>query len=151
MTRSTGFPSSTATKTAVDLFAGCGGLTLGLKRAVFRVLGAVDIDSLSTETYQANHKGVTVWEMDVRGLDPAEILSTLALKKGDLDLLAGCTPCQGFSTLRTLNASFEVDDPRNNREKIEARRRHYIAERPHGALGNLAPKTFALKTPAAVR
>ena len=36
-------------------------------------------------------------------------------------------------------------------EKVEAWRRHYIAERPHGALGNLAPKTFVLKTPAVVR
>ena len=37
------------------------------------------------------------------------------------------------------------------REKIEAWRRYYNAERPHGALGNLAPKTFALKTAAVVR
>ena len=37
------------------------------------------------------------------------------------------------------------------REKIEDWRRYYNAERPHGALGNLAPKTFALKTPAVVR
>ena len=37
------------------------------------------------------------------------------------------------------------------REKIEAWRRYYNAERPHSALGNLAPKTFALKTPAVVR
>ena len=36
-------------------------------------------------------------------------------------------------------------------EKIEAWQRYYNAERPHGALGNLAPKTFALKTPAVVR
>ena len=36
-------------------------------------------------------------------------------------------------------------------EKIEAWRRYYNAERPHGALGNLAPKTFVLKTPAVVR
>lgn len=100
--------------TAVDLFSGCGGLTVGLKRAGFKVLGAVDVDPLSIETYRANHKEVTVWEMDIRDLKPAEIKSKLGLRKGALDLLAGCPPCQGFSTMRTLNGAFTVDDPRND-------------------------------------
>ena len=100
--------------TAVDLFSGCGGLTVGLKKAGFKVLGAVDVDPLSIRTYQANHKDVAVWEMDIRHLQPAEVKSTLGLRKGALDLLTGCPPCQGFSALRTLNGSFVVDDPRND-------------------------------------
>ena len=100
--------------TAIDLFSGCGGLTLGLKLGGFNVIGAVDIDPLSIETYQANHKDVTVWAADIRGLEPAEILSTLNLEPGDLDLLVGCPPCQGFSTMRTLNGALRIDDPRNN-------------------------------------
>ena len=100
--------------TAVDLFSGCGGLTLGLKLGGFKVIGAVDIDPLSVETYQANHDEVTVWEVDIRDLDPDEIKSTLNLDPGELDLLAGCPPCQGFSTMRTLNGSLRVDDPRND-------------------------------------
>ena len=100
--------------TAIDLFSGCGGLTLGLKLGGFNVIGAVDIDPLSMETYQANHEDVTVWEADIRDLEPPEILSTLNLEPGDLDLLAGCPPCQGFSTLRTLNGALQVDDPRND-------------------------------------
>jgi DNA (cytosine-5)-methyltransferase 1 len=99
---------------AVDLFSGCGGLTVGLKKAGFKVLGAVDVDPLSIKTYRANHKDVTVWETDIRNLKTAEIESTLGLRKGMLDLLAGCPPCQGFSTIRTLNRSFRVDDPRND-------------------------------------
>ena len=89
--------------TALDLFSGCGGLTVGLKRAGFRVLGAVDVDPLSIKTYKANHKDVTVWETDIRELEPAEIAAALGLRKRRLDLLAGCPPCQGFSTMRTLN------------------------------------------------
>lgn len=100
--------------TAIDLFSGCGGLTVGLKRAGFKVLGAVDVDPLSIKTYRANHKDVTVWETDIRDLKPAEIKSTLGLRKGAPDLLAGCPPCQGFSTMRTLNGAFTVDDPRND-------------------------------------
>ncbi|MCB5285389.1 MAG: DNA cytosine methyltransferase [Candidatus Cloacimonetes bacterium] len=100
--------------TAVDLFCGCGGLTVGLKKAGFRVLGAVDIDPLSVTTYKANHRDVTLWERDIRELDPQELLDTLGLKKGGLDLLAGCPPCQGFSRMRTLNGAVSVEDPRND-------------------------------------
>jgi len=100
--------------TALDLFSGCGGLTVGLKRAGFRVLGAADVDPLSIKTYEANHKDVTVWETDIRDLEPAELVTALGLRKRRLDLLAGCPPCQGFSTLRTLNGAFVIDDPRND-------------------------------------
>ena len=100
--------------TALDLFSGCGGLTLGLKRAGFKVLGAVEIDPFSIEAYRANHKDVTVWKADIRDLTPAQIQSSLGLKEGDLDLLAGCPPCQGFSTMRTLNGALTINDPRND-------------------------------------
>ena len=99
---------------ALDLFSGCGGLTLGLKRAGFRVLGAVEIDPFSIEAYRANHKDVTVWDADIRELNPAQIQSSLGLKEGDLDLLAGCPPCQGFSTMRTLNGALTINDSRND-------------------------------------
>jgi DNA (cytosine-5)-methyltransferase 1 len=100
--------------TALDFFSGCGGLTVGLKKAGFKVIGAVEVDPLSIDTYRANHKNVTVWEIDIRKLNPAEIKSTLGLRKGSLDLLAGCPPCQGFSTIRTLNGAVKIDDPRND-------------------------------------
>ena len=100
--------------TALDLFSGCGGLTLGLKRGGFKVLGAVDNDSLSVETYLANHSGVKVWDEDIRKLDPEQIQSALNLETGDLDLLAGCPPCQGFSKMRTLNGARSIDDSRND-------------------------------------
>lgn len=100
--------------TALDLFCGCGGLTQGLKKAGFNVLGAVDVDPLSVQTYKDNHKKTYVWLSDIRSLKVADVKKRLGLKKGSLDLLAGCPPCQGFSTLRTLNGSCSVDDPRND-------------------------------------
>jgi DNA (cytosine-5)-methyltransferase 1 len=90
---------------AIDLFSGCGGMTLGLKQAGFKVIGAVDIDSLSVETYKKNHRGVTVWEKDICKLPVTEVKKFLKIRKGQLDLLAGCPPCQGFSTLRTMKGS----------------------------------------------
>lgn len=100
--------------TAVDLFCGCGGLTVGLRKAGYRVLAAVEIDPLSVKTYKVNHRDVAVWEMDIRDLEPAKLLEQLGLNPGEIDLLAGCPPCQGFSTLRTLNGSVRIDDPRND-------------------------------------
>ena len=50
---------------AFDLFSGCGGLTLGLKQAHFKVIGAVDNDPLSVATYKLNHKSVRVWEKEI--------------------------------------------------------------------------------------
>ncbi|MBN1856208.1 MAG: DNA cytosine methyltransferase [Dehalococcoidia bacterium] len=100
--------------TAIDLFCGCGGLTVGLKQAGFHVLGAVDIDPLSMQTYKANHPKVKTWREDIRQLDPFKVAEALGLGEQRLDLLAGCPPCQGFSTMRTRNGRLSVEDPRND-------------------------------------
>jgi DNA (cytosine-5)-methyltransferase 1 len=99
---------------AIDLFAGCGGLTLGLKQAGFSVIGAIELDPLAVETYRANHTGVRVWEGDIQKLPASRVMEALRLKRGDLDLLAGCPPCQGFSSLTTLNGCRSSDNPMND-------------------------------------
>lgn len=99
---------------AIDLFSGCGGLTLGLKQAGFRVAAAVELDPLAVETYSANHPDVRVWPRDVRRVPAAEVMRTLNLRRGELDLLAGCPPCQGFSSMTTLNGKKRMRHPQNN-------------------------------------
>ncbi|MEI9978265.1 MAG: DNA cytosine methyltransferase [Edaphobacter sp.] len=99
---------------AIDLFAGCGGLTEGLKQAGFEVLGAVEIDPVAARTYVLNHSSVHVWNIDIRTITGADVLKEFNLRKGELELLAGCPPCQGFSTMRTLNGKLSVDDPQNS-------------------------------------
>jgi DNA (cytosine-5)-methyltransferase 1 len=98
---------------AIDLFAGAGGLTLGLKLAGLKVIGAVEVNPLAAETYVVNHPEVLMWHCDIQDLDPEFVMRMLALGRGELDLLAGCPPCQGFSPIRTLNSG-AVDDPRND-------------------------------------
>jgi DNA (cytosine-5)-methyltransferase 1 len=100
--------------TAIDLFSGCGGLSLGLRQAGFRILGAVEIDQTAVETYTTNHKHVTVKHIDISTLSASEFMRELKLRKGSLDLLAGCPPCQGFSNLRTRNGANGNRDPRND-------------------------------------
>lgn len=99
---------------AIDLFSGCGGLSLGLKGAGFTVAAAVEIDSKAQQTYRLNHPNVRLYAEDIRKLDPAQMLQDACLEIGELDLLAGCPPCQGFSRLRTKNKMTSVSDERND-------------------------------------
>jgi DNA (cytosine-5)-methyltransferase 1 len=98
----------------VDLFSGCGGLSLGLVQAGFNVVAAVEVDRKAQETYQLNHPAVRLYGQDIRELDPADVLREAGLKPGEVALLAGCPPCQGFSRLRTRNKRTSVKDDRNN-------------------------------------
>ena len=98
---------------SIDLFCGCGGLSLGLRYAGFEVVAAVDNDPLSVSTYRRNHS-IEPIEEDIEQVDPQELMEELGLEPGELDLLAGCPPCQGFSTLRTLNGSRLVYEPLND-------------------------------------
>lgn len=100
--------------TAIDLFSGCGGLSLGLRQAGYEVLAAVEVDSKAQETYRLNHPEVQLYSTDIRKLDPAVLREELGLGVGELKLLAGCPPCQGFSRLRTRNKVASIEDPRNN-------------------------------------
>jgi len=99
---------------AVDLFCGAGGLTEGLRQAGYNVIGAVELDALACSTYRLNHRRVRLWEMDITRLSGAAMMKALKLRPGDLDLLAACPPCQGFSTMRTKNGARRTRDPRND-------------------------------------
>lgn len=92
---------------AIDLFAGGGGLILGLKSAGFRVGGTVEIDGLVAETYANNHREVRLWT--IRRLNAADVRRSLGLKKRQLDVLAGCPPCQGSSSLPAKNGAKVVN------------------------------------------
>ena len=83
--------------TAVDLFAGCGGVTEGLKKRHFRVVAAVDNDPVACSTYRKNHPTVRLYQADIRKISPRKIRNTL-LDSRDLDLLVVCAPCQPFSS-----------------------------------------------------
>lgn len=99
---------------AVDLFSGCGGLSEGLKKAGFNVVAAVEIDAKAQRAYTLNHPNVKLYKTNIRALDPRTLLDDLNLQPGEVDLLAGCPPCQGFSRLRTHNKGESVHDPRND-------------------------------------
>lgn len=99
---------------AIDLFAGCGGLSLGLVSAGFRVKAAVEIDAQRAKTYSSNHPATTVFQRDIRGVCGEELLAAARTARGRVDLVAGCPPCQGFSRIRRRNGKRAISDTRND-------------------------------------
>ncbi|EKZ9177252.1 TPA: DNA cytosine methyltransferase [Vibrio vulnificus] len=105
---------------AIDLFAGAGGFTLSAIDAGVDVLAAIEFDKAAANTYKKNFIESKELNIDLRAgeecgdinnVEPQELRISLRLEPGELDLILGGPPCQGFSTHRIKNAG--VNDPRN--------------------------------------
>lgn len=94
----------------IDLFAGAGGLSEGLSQAGFHSLFANEVVPVYASTYARNHIGSKVVTDDIRSLDADKIREELGLIKGELSLLAGGPPCQGFS----INAPIRSNEDQRN-------------------------------------
>ena len=97
------------TPTAIDIFAGAGGLTVGIKRAGFHIVAAVEIEPHSFATYKANHPEVQCLKQDIATVSGTALLELAGTDR--IDLLAGCPPCQGFTSLTAKYK--DKEDPRN--------------------------------------
>jgi len=97
---------------SIDLFAGIGGLSQGLKDAGFSIVASVEVNKDAVKGYELNHKEAKVFDDDIKEINTDEI--KVMLKGEPLHLLAGCPPCQGFSSIRRLNRTASVRDKRNS-------------------------------------
>jgi DNA (cytosine-5)-methyltransferase 1 len=106
--------------TAIDLFAGAGGLSLAARNVGIHVLAAVEKFHHACDTYERNFikwqrspNRPRLYREDITTEDlPSRMMSDLNLKPGELDILMGGPPCQGFSTHRIKDSG--IDDPRND-------------------------------------
>lgn len=96
--------------TAIDLFAGAGGFSLGIKQAGFDVRVAVEFDKWAAWTYRSNHKDTIVMEEDIKKITPKRLMDTARAKKGELSMLFGSPPCQGFSTISKIRS---INNPKS--------------------------------------
>ena len=93
--------------TVLDLFCGCGGLSLGFEKAGYDVLLGIDIWKDALETYKFNHHNSNVLCADMSSVEGVGVSSFLDGKK--VDVIIGGPPCQGFS----IAGKRIVDDERN--------------------------------------
>ena len=95
----------------IDLFAGAGGLSCGLSQAGFTTILANELVPQYAETYQHNHQEAELVVGDIKDLCERDLRKSLGVSEGQIDLVAGGPPCQGFS----INAPIRtLDDPRNH-------------------------------------
>ncbi|TGS40702.1 MULTISPECIES: DNA cytosine methyltransferase [unclassified Mesorhizobium] len=95
--------------TVVDLFCGAGGLSEGFRQAGFHVLAGLDYDESAGLTFRATHEGAKFLGGRIQDIEVKHILAATGLKPGELDVLVGGPPCQGYSV---YNHGRGVHDPR---------------------------------------
>lgn len=116
--------SKTQTKyNVLDLFCGCGGMSLGFEQAGFRVLLGIDVWKDALQTYILNHKEAKTLCADISILTGEDIVNVIG--DASVDVIIGGPPCQGFS----VAGKRIVDDERNKLYKGFVRMVDYFRPR----------------------
>jgi len=98
----------------IDLFCGTGGFSKGFENAGdFEVIFGVDLLPDAIATFRRNHPEAGALATDVRDYPPDRVSRELDLGPGQVDVVIGGPPCQGFSSIRPHRGSRD-DDPRND-------------------------------------
>lgn len=115
----------------IDLFAGCGGFSVGFEKAGYKIVKAVEFDKEIASSYCHNHPETLMYAEDI-----GKIIDNDHFKRGEADIIIGGPPCQGFSMagarIREKNAF--INDPRNYLF------RHYV-----NAVKIVRPKVFVFE------
>lgn len=123
-------PREADAPTVISTFAGGGGSLTGYLMAGYRDLLAVEWDDNAVATLRANYPDLDIYHGDIAALTVDEVLRRTGLQSGELDILDGSPPCQGFSTA----GKRLIDDPRNQLF------REYVR-----LLRGLQPKVFVME------
>lgn len=83
--------------TTIELFAGAGGLALGIEKAGFETLGLIEFDKDASDTLKCNRPNWRVINDDIANISCLDLKEYFNLAEGELDLLSGGAPCQSFS------------------------------------------------------
>ena len=83
--------------TCIELFAGAGGLALGIEKAGFNTIGLIELDKDASDTLRCNRPNWRVINDDVANISCLDLPKYFGIARGELDLLSGGAPCQSFS------------------------------------------------------
>lgn len=119
----------------IDLFSGCGGLSLGFIKDGHTILKALEYDANIAQTYKLNHPEVDVIVDDIKNVD-----TTNVFVKGDADIIIGGPPCQGFSMAGARIRNGFIDDPRN-----------YLFKHYFNIVKTVKPKAFVIENVKGIR
>ena len=114
---------------AIDLFAGCGGLSLGFLQAGYAIDKAVEYDPVIANTYKMNHPDIDVLVDDIKNIDKAGVFKT-----GEAEVIIGGPPCQGFSMAGARIRQGFIGDPRN-----------YLFKHYYNVVKTVKPKVFVME------
>lgn len=96
-------------KTVIDLFCGAGGLSEGFRQAGFHVLAGQDYDEMAGRTFSATHHEARFIGGPIEQVTPQQLLDAAGKKRGEIDVICGGPPCQGYSV---YNHQRGANDPR---------------------------------------
>lgn len=129
--------------TSIDLFAGCGGLSLGLEKSGFKTVYVNELHPTAMETFVANRPGSLVSEKENQSSDILDLtqnparLSKLSKRlwteHGDITLVSGGPPCQGFSGIGHRR-SFDI-----SKDEIPS---NYLYKEMSKFVSAIGPKAF---------
>jgi len=94
----------------ISTFSGCGGSSLGYKMVGGKILLAVEFNDNAVKTYKINFPDTPIYHGDIHDLSVKQCKELADIKTGELDILDGSPPCQGFS----MAGKRIMDDPRNS-------------------------------------
>ena len=92
----------------IDIFSGCGGLSLGFLKDGYKVVKAVEFDEKIANSYKKNHPDIEMIVDDIRNVDNANVFKT-----NMAEVIIGGPPCQGFSMAGARIREGFIEDPRN--------------------------------------
>lgn len=117
--------------TAIDLFSGVGGISLGLSQVGFEILLANDFDSEISKSYQKNFPNVHFVEGDIKDIDFKSEFNNSGQNFSSVDLIVGGPPCQGYSMA--------------NRKRLEEDNRNFLFKEFVRAIDFFEPKSFLIE------
>lgn len=127
----------------IDLFCGCGGFTLGMERAGFHCLAAIDSDAEAVSTLHANLPNIDhVLQRDLTAFSPHELSDLIGTR--DIDVIVGGPPCQGFSTARQVDGA-------NHGERLKNDPRRYLYREFLRYVDFFQPRVFVMENVLGLR